>query len=49
MLKSNRIQTSINIINTKFQKNTLKTLGDKLDIPIFIAIMLVKKDKNKKK
>ena len=36
MLKSNRIETSINIINTKFQKNTLNTLEEKLDIPIFI-------------
>ena len=36
MLKSNRIETSINIINTNFQKNTLNTLEEKLDIPIFI-------------
>ena len=36
MLKSKGIETSINIINTKFQKNTLNTLEEKLDIPIFI-------------
>ena len=33
---NNRIETSINIINKKFQKNTLNTLEEKLDIPIFI-------------
>ena len=49
MSNSNLIDTSINIINTKFKKNTLNISQEKLDIPIFIAIMMVKKDKNKKK
>ena len=50
MLKSKGIETSINIINTKFQKNTSNGFQKKLDILIFIYhfinLLIYQKERN---